>query len=166
MKIKAFTAVAAAATLVISCSSGATQDATDDSSYLVEEQEMVVALNDGEDTTAAEEVKEDAPAEATPEQVKEAAPGNNLDSEVDAIVRDINKCTSTIKDLTNNGILNSSSMALRYIESLPDYERKLNRIKGQLSPQQKARIDAAERAYNRAIDEWDDQSDRAIQGYE
>ena len=77
-----------------------------------------------------------------------------LDGKVDKIIGKIKENINAVQDLKNNGIPSGSSMAFRVTSNLPDWSGDYNKIKGQLSPEQDARIKAEENKLNRLIDRW------------
>lgn len=111
------------------------------------------------DTTTAEAVPETQaqaePAPETPAKAEAETKSNELDGEVDKIISQINEHITTIKDLKDNGIPSGSATAFRAIDNLPDYDKKLKKIKSKLSPEQKARINAAEKKLQKLIDSWE-----------
>lgn len=78
------------------------------------------------------------------------------DSKVDKIVARYNKCTSTLETMMNDGVLNTSSVATRAIESMDVPDDEYDQIKSRLTPQQKSRVEAARNKFNRTVDEWND----------
>ena len=160
--------LAAAALLTVSCGKTDKAAETGDSVKDTIVAEAPVDSNQV-DTTTAEAAPETpakteaapetpAKAEAAPETPAKAEPetkNNELDGEVDKIISQINKHITTIKDLKDNGIPSGSATAFRAIENLPDYDKKLKKIKSKLSPEQKARINAAEKKLQKLIDSWE-----------
>lgn len=78
------------------------------------------------------------------------------DSKVDRIVDKYNKCTSTLETMMNDGVLNTSSVATRAIESMDVPDDEYDQIKSRLTPRQKSRVEAARNKFNRTVDEWND----------
>lgn len=78
------------------------------------------------------------------------------DSKVDKIVARYNKCTSTLETMMNDGVLNTSSVATRAIESMDIPDDEYDQIKSRLTPRQKSRVEAARNKFNRTADEWND----------
>lgn len=78
------------------------------------------------------------------------------DSKVDKIVARYNKCTSTLETMMNDGVLNTSSVATRAIESMDVPDDEYDQIKSRLTPRQKSRVEAARNKFNRTVDEWND----------
>ena len=76
------------------------------------------------------------------------------DSKVDKIVAKYNKCTSTLETMMNDGVLNTSSVATRAIESMDIPDDEYDQIKSRLTPRQKSRVEAARNKFNRTADEW------------
>ncbi len=151
MNYKSFFLSATTALLAVSCGGNKTTDVSSDSDSTSVDSSVVSVPVDTEKTESI--VAEVAPAE-TPEAEESKAPNNELDKKVDKILSDINQHISVIQDLKDNGFSSASSVAFRAIENLPDYEGELNKIKGQLTPEQKARIDAAEKKLNKLIESW------------
>lgn len=78
------------------------------------------------------------------------------DSKVDKIVARYNKCTSTLETMMNDGVINTSSVATRAIESMDIPDDEYDQIKSRLTPRQKSRVEAARNKFNRTADEWND----------
>lgn len=78
------------------------------------------------------------------------------DSKVDRIVDKYNDCTSTLETMMNDGVPNTSSVALRASENMDVPDDEYNKIKSRLTPRQKSRIEAARNKFNRTVDEWND----------
>ncbi|MBO5028458.1 MAG: hypothetical protein J6C59_02470 [Muribaculaceae bacterium] len=78
------------------------------------------------------------------------------DSKVDRIVDKYNDCTSTLETMMNDGVLNTSSVATRAIESMDVPDDEYDQIKSRLTPRQKSRVEAARNKFNRTVDEWND----------
>ena len=85
---------------------------------------------------------------------------NALDAKVDKIVGMIDRTTDAVNELANSGIPNTSSMAFRALEGIPDWQSEYNKIKGQLNAGQKARIKAAEKRLDRASDRWNEATEQ------
>ena len=85
---------------------------------------------------------------------------NALDAKVDKIVGMIDRTTDAVNELANSGIPNTSSMALRALEGIPDWQSEYNKIKGQRNAGQKARIKAAEKRLDRASDRWNEATEQ------
>ena len=151
MKYLSLIAISALAFTAVSCgnSEKATTNSIDSISDTLAIQDTLTA-NDA-DTTATIE----ATATEETQKADEAKDSNNdLDAKVDKIVSMINEHISTVQSLKNEGIPSGSSMAFRSLEALPDYTGQLNKIKGQLSPEQKARIDEAEMKLQKLTNSW------------
>lgn len=161
MKIKLYITAALLAALAASCTCSDRRDthfgaSSNDSAINRETIEVVE-----EDPAGPQEQYYPKMDEASPENAKEEVPmpeareDNGLDAEVNKIISLINKRTEAVNFMKGNGTPSASSMALRTIESFPDYEKRLRKIKHKLTPEQKARINKAERRYLRAVDEWE-----------
>ncbi|MDE7414402.1 MAG: hypothetical protein K2N05_11550 [Muribaculaceae bacterium] len=150
--------MAAAALLTVSCGKTDKAAETGDSVKDTIVAEAPVDSNQVDTTTAEAAPETPAKAEVAPETPAKAeaeTKNNELDGEVDKIISQINKHITTIKDLKDNGIPSGSATAFRAIENLPDYDKKLKKIKSKLSPEQKARINAAEKKLQKLIDSWE-----------
>ena len=150
--------MATAALLTVSCGKTDKAAETEDSVKDTIVAEAPVDSNQVDTTTAEAAPETPAKAEVAPETPAKAeaeTKNNELDGEVDKIISQINKHITTIKDLKDNGIPSGSATAFRAIENLPDYDKKLKKIKSKLSPEQKARINAAEKKLQKLIDSWE-----------
>lgn len=153
MKYKTHILTAAIATLAASCnnSSNSKEVAGDTLSVETSTNNLAVDTAVIQPTPAIDSIATDTVAKKV-EAPK--ADNNNLDAEVDKIIAQINEHTNALQGFIDDGIPPTSSIAFRVLQNLPDYTKKLNKIKGKLTPEQKARIDAAEKKLNKLQDSW------------
>lgn len=155
MKQKQLIFSAALALVLTACGGNSkTSDSTVDSSEILRA-DSAAAIDAANADSAAHadsvaRVIEEAKAEARESK------DNALDAKVDKIVGMIDRTTDAVDDLRKNGFPSSSSTAFRVLEGLPDWQSEYNKIKGQLSAEQKARINAAQKRLDRASDKWDE----------
>ncbi len=71
-----------------------------------------------------------------------------MDAKVDKIVAKYNKCIDAVQGLINDGIPSTSSMAFRVLSNLDVPDAEYNKIKGQLTEEQKARIEAVRKKFD------------------
>lgn len=87
-------------------------------------------------------------------KVQAESKSKETDAEVDKIVGIINQHIDAVKDMKEGGLPSTSSMAFRALSNLPEWEGKYKKIKGQLTPEQDARIKAAEKKLKQLIASW------------
>lgn len=156
MKLHVLIMSSVVASFVVACSGGATTEtpATE------EPKTEMTAEGDTATVTQTPETQAEAPKAEVPDTVapkaEPKADNSKVDREVEKILIIIKEQEDGVKSMIADGIPSSSSMAFRWIQSQPDYEARLKKIKKQLSPEQKAQIDAAEKRLLKAIDEWND----------
>lgn len=85
-----------------------------------------------QDTVAAPEAP---PTEETPEADTKVS-----DKKVDEVIAIYNEHIETVQSIMDNGLFLASTPAVRALSELPDPDAAYNKIKNDLTPEQKARV--------------------------
>lgn len=151
MRTSRLTLPGALALLLMATACNSKSADTQDSDAVADVQDTRAKIDSPAQIKADSMVRAQAKPKATAEEAMQVP-----DSKVDKIVARYNKCTSTLETMMNDGVLNTSSVATRAIESMDIPDDEYDQIKSRLTPRQKSRVEAARNKFNRTVDEWND----------
>lgn len=151
MKLIKFGAMSAIALLMLAsgCSSNnnnSTESANADS--VAEAAKADSIANADSIAKVLEQAKADSIAAADSVAKAKETESKAMDAKVDKIVAKYNKCIDAVQGLINDGIPSTSSMAFRVLSNLDVPDAEYNKIKGQLTEEQKARIEAVRKKFD------------------